>query len=302
MVACSGDLPTATPVDAAADAPPPDDAAALDAADEGRGPGVDAGTLGAACRADADCAAGLSCWSAATQGTFWPQHFPALGMCTAHCSTDSACKALSPSAKCDPSSHACFEGCTFGGALGTFDPAKCHGRAELACNLGNPALCAPSCNADEDCPKGAGCEGLQGTCGVNVGPSNFAAVIGHNADAAAGCGSGFALNVFRPDAGRFIYCTAVCTVGAPRSCGWDGKTLPAPTMCVPVPGHPETSAGDLGECARLCECDADCDGLLSCVPLDPALAAKAGHRGACADAIKFPDAGTLACATDAGPG
>jgi hypothetical protein len=304
--ACSSDSPGAAPLDAAAEAA---DVLAGDAGDVGDAESresaadarpADAGGLGAACTTDLGCATGLSCWTYVSELDFIPPQFPSGGMCTTICGNDSTCAPLAANAQCDPTLKVCVEACVPGGGDGGFDRAKCQGRHDMACNLASPPECAPTCNANEDCPTNSSCAGATGMCRVGAPPTNLSAVIGRAADGGV-CGTAIQLKVFRPTGGGFLfYCSALCTLGAPYGCGWDGGAFPASTYCLPIPGHPDTTTGDLGECARLCDCDTDCVYPLVCAAMSAEDAAKTGHRGACVDKIRDPDASTLACLPDAG--
>jgi hypothetical protein len=87
----------------------------------------------------------------------------------------------------------------------------------------------------------------------------------------ASCGTHLVLSN-RTDTGLELLCSAFCTVGVARSCGWDGVTLPMPTLCQ------GQAVGDQGTCVRLCDCDSDCATSLGCLPLAAASQVATGRR------------------------
>jgi hypothetical protein len=102
--------------------------------------------LGAKCKADADCGGGLSCLTGKSTAEVLGGG-PAGGLCTADCTAnEDACKSLASGALCvDVAIHPgaahkayCVEACEAGppieeGFFGKFDPKKCHGRQDVAC-------------------------------------------------------------------------------------------------------------------------------------------------------------------------
>lgn len=311
LLACSSS--SSNPIGVTADATT-EDAGDEPAPDEDSAPAAEAasdapidtgargtGDLGSTCTRDSQCEQGLGCWTYLTELDYVPPHFPAHGMCTAHCALDRECETFAAGAQCDPTLKVCVEACTPGGSA--VDPGKCHGRIDFACDLQTPNVCAPTCNTHDDCPNNSSCAGVNGMCRVGEPPTDLAAILGRAADG-GNCGSAIQHKLFRPDGGGFLfYCAALCTLNAPRGCGWDGGTFPAATYCLPVPGHVgEAGAGDLGECVRLCDCTSDCTYPLSCLPMGPDFAAKTGHNGSCVDKARVPDASPIDCPADAGPG
>jgi hypothetical protein len=187
----------------------------------------------------------------------------------------------------------CLESCSFGPEVplgGAFDPAKCHGRKQLACSpfFDKPALgactsgncpvgqacgddgqchaltpaCAPLCSHDSDCETGMYCNSKTGLCsaqaavGKNLGETCTLPVDGGTEECKGHC------TEFSDAPGPF--CTEPCVMGADAQCGWAGDTsgTPAPGICIfgygVVADNGGPGNGDLGFCAPLCDCNAQC--------------------------------------------
>lgn len=292
----------------------------------GAGVGGDAAAttpLGRACSTSQDCAAGLTCLGA--DSTELGGAGPAKGLCTADCTADlgksssSICTAIDPAAVCvdlgaPGSPHGvCLEGCSAGpDSLTDFDPGKCHGRHELACepvydsnNVSTgKGYCRPNCNSDADC-GGRTCNPRTGLCddqaaqGLPVGSSCPAPGSDAGADPCRGTCGGV---VHSFGGAPFTYtCSERCTIGAVPSCGWDGSG-PADAYCVFV-YDANAGRGDQGACGQTCDCNSDClDPDLVCLPFNNAtLESQLGHKGYCGDPLGL-DGGTnpgISC-SDAG--
>lgn len=254
------------------------------AADAGARP-----ALGAPCEQDADCGdARLLCLTASS--TELGGRGPAGGLCTAHCKTNSDCSGLDPQASClyfsDPTKSYCFEGCEQSADYQPgFDPKKCHGRPDVACNGAERGLtamtCLPICTGDAQCGTGLSCNGEQGlcqsdaisgdpvgsTCDPTVKPSTCQGYCSQYANGAS-------------------YCTAYCIFGETTGCGFSGSGQPG-AACLSKMRNGGDSVGDLGLCQELCNCDSDCHATgFVCSP--SALAGSMGARGGCVPSDYVP--------------
>ena len=273
--------------------PSPSDASTADTATPDADSSADAGTketLGGACSSDDACADGLICFHDGVADK-WPAH----GLCTAKCTTATDCSRFKAGAACGAFGAPqkwCFEPCTQGppgldsltaGPL----PSKCHGRADVACQLflDGSVACRPSCNDD------SACEG--GFCTPNGGACTKAPVPGWDdvGNVKGSCGSDLVTGT--PPA---QYCTATCVIGVIPTCRWNGPGTKAVAACVHA--LPNAGRGDHAECARLCDTDCDCESPLQCEPFSvAAFKTETGRNGVCSGA----PATHLPCA-DAGDG
>jgi hypothetical protein len=244
--------------------------------------------LGGACVSDADCMSGLTCSNEANLVDFDSPYFPAHGLCTLECASSADCESVGGGACTSRtgSPRYCVPTCmTRGTPTGPLEPGKCLGRPDLACQSGSNQ-CVPNCNDDLDCPEGRTCDPLMGRCSKGTHPA-LIDMIGQT----EGC-KGLVLTD-STDAGTRVVCSAFCTVGVARTCGWDGVTMPQPTLCRGI------AVGDQGTCVRLCDCDSDCATPLSCLPLTRTSQLGTGRAGYC-----FYNNGTstLTCGADSGTG
>ena len=53
------------------------------------------------------------------------------------------------------------------------------------------------------------------------------------------------------------FCSSACRIGTVPQCGWDGQSTDASGLCLLVVDSNASNA-DVGFCAQLCNCDADC--------------------------------------------
>ncbi len=263
------------------------------------------GLLGARCARDLDCSAGLRCARKGADLTVdaarGEDDYPAAGICTLPCTTNDDCLTLAEGAVCHAATpHAsspryCLEPCRAGATTRwpALDPAKCHGRADLACSDATNA-CEPSCGDDANCASGDACEPTRGAC--RSGLAHGAVDVGGGAP----CGSGGAWMMPSMGEAPTLYCTEACTIGALAACGWDGRSSPAPAGCL-LARRTGLGAGDRGDCARLCDRDADCASPSRCLPLSGEEAATYGRAGWCwakgNDAASDPHAVTIGRAT-----
>ncbi|MBK6692888.1 MAG: hypothetical protein IPG50_11905 [Myxococcales bacterium] len=263
-------------------------------------------SLGAACKGDADCNAGLFCYNAESG----IDHWPASGMCAARCTDDKSCTALEPGAKCwslATRDKLCYAGCTLGGPVTgvttALNPSKCGGRSDLGCYKptdNTDPFCAPSCNDDSACAAGEKCDLGRGFCSKTSTANAGDIGLGYKRD--GGTEIACSTTYRRIDApADVLYCSAPCVVGVLPACGWNG-TGKANAGCIFAPTG--GGAGDLGNCAELCDCDSDCRAPLRCREVDPQLANGYGRAGACGGTgplvAACADAGSAADAGDAG--
>jgi hypothetical protein len=230
--------------------------------------------LGKGCVNDANCGttSGLTC----INDPVVPQ-----GLCSSDCETDDDCNALSPGAICDQG--LCLEGCQVGPVTGLTD--KCHAREDFNCRDVNSMVvtttkpctededcdsgsicdqdvclrvvtaCQPACASDDDCASGSFCNIGNGTCQTEPLKGKK---VGEACDAGnqqpRGC-QGFCIG----GGGDVTMCSGLCTFGVRAGCGWDG-TGPADAGCLFVPPYinQDIGAGDVGNCAQLCDCNSDC--------------------------------------------
>ncbi|MEB2314280.1 MAG: hypothetical protein OZ921_11040 [Sorangiineae bacterium] len=256
----------------------------------GAGGGTSTSRLGRACATDAECGAGLTCITAnasSLDGEGAPK-----GYCTASCTSNADCDALSPGAGCvgnaDGLTAYCYQGCAWGPASGAqaLDPNKCFGRQEVSCRgyftnpeagTGTPDvfLCSPTCNFDTDCGSGSFCNGGTGHCAA-AKPAGLAMGAACNPQEAVDPCAGSCIR-FGDDEDKGI-CSGVCTIGTlggPGACGSDPTPNSKQTAgCIFVQRQSEGN-GDLGFCGNFCDCDSECADGLVCDPWDTANATEA---------------------------
>jgi hypothetical protein len=274
------------------EAPEPAEAAMADAASVSTSSGGGAGAggprvnFGRACERAEDCGVGLLCLTADSRALI--KGGPPRGLCTASCDQDpQACAEYADGARCVQFGMRayCVEACEYGSPLmHAFDREKCHGRTEFACK---PTLvdtqvaceedadcgsgercdgtchaelptCMPQCNSGADCDSDSFCDPETGEC-VRDLPRGLA--LGEPCDAEAepdACRGSCGL-LQRAGGDR---CDETCTIGAFPACGQDQD--PTNFGCaIPIVG--EAAFGDMGYCAPLCDCTADCPSGLQCV-------------------------------------
>jgi hypothetical protein len=208
--------------------------------------------LGQACVNDNACAdtntPGLTCIT--SKDTVLGDGAPPKGLCTAECASDEDCDAFGTGALCFPfdetaSTGYCVEGCSFG------DPglgAKCHDRAEFACNPALLGATQSSCSDSEDCSEGEVC--ANGVCNV-VFPACLPACRGDiDCDDDMYCDQSFL--------------SGVCVTKKPT-----GKALGEPCT-VPGPNDPaepdeclgfcqaDSATGNQGHCSATCSLGNEC--------------------------------------------
>jgi len=206
----------------------------LDAATADRGtPRPDgAVTLAAACKADADCSAGLFCKKTLPRG-----------MCTRACASDAACGAGSLFACQD---GLCRSRCNIRLMV---DPC----RVDYACQRrGTRAVCMPRCQK-VPCGSGLQCDATSGLC-INPKGGRVGARCGLGVGDCSGTPNGIC---FAPSPGAKAFCTVACAPFA-RPCPFTlkgagclaGSASGAYCMFTCDPKHPVCPHKDL-KCIRV---------------------------------------------------
>jgi len=274
--------------------------------------------MGESCAIDADCGDdGLRCLGA-NEDYDEGSGAPANGICTAACTTDSACRIFDQAAICatldeaplmgglaeEPALRFCMLGCSLGAPSGN---SKCHGRLDLACRPFAPpdseecskkapcregtfcyrgqcraAACGPRCNSDLECAAGRHCDPLWGLCTTEVPeytPIGAECMTEGSDDSV--CGYGVCL-----------YVTAEQIIeGEPRQVRVKEMCTQPCTLgtvcgegtgaCV-SPRLPDYGPGDVGYCLQKCDCDADClNSGDRCRALTPDNVERYGSPGVC---------------------
>lgn len=243
--------------------------------------GPRSGRLGAMCNGEAGCRPGLTCLpstsvAASGQG-------PANGICTADCRSDeSVCAQFDPKSVCQrvdvadrDSAAYCFAGCSLGEP--GFGADKCRGRSDLACSEtaagSGEGYCRPSCQNDAHCGSRF-CNLSTGLCG-DARPSGDpvgAACAAEQPNCAGAC---------LPHGG-YAECSGACTLGA-VGCGESREEGPPYDVYCLLEPSTASALGDLGYCAKLCDCDAQCGRADAvCQPLAAQLRSETGRKGSCA--------------------
>lgn len=234
--------------------------------------GTTANRLGQECLSDDDCGTTTACLP--------PSSGVPHGLCTRDCTTDADCPS---NGVCLTDFGICLEGCSPGASGIT---AKCHGRANMACQTlaraqGTPCddntdcgtgeicdsagecrelidVCWASCGGDFHCEEGSACDFALGLClPEDEVPEGDPIGSECDPDAAQNSCDGFCLSYIDENQEPILStCTAGCTFGYLEGCGWDA-TGPAPAACL-LPNDDNGGLGDTGICTQLCDCNADC--------------------------------------------
>jgi hypothetical protein len=240
------------------------------------------GLLGAACATRDDCLLSLDCVT--RDSKLVRGEGPSAGMCLARCLVDhNFCTAVDATAKCIVFDDAgtpmtsddlayCLPGCKLGNQPSEAD--KCRGRVDLACNedpVGAGAgYCRPACRSDIDCAPRV-CDLKTGLCG-DAAPSGDpigAACDPNDSRCAGGC---------VPQGRSYAECGGVCSYDT-EGCGQKGDP-PLDYWCS-IAAAKGSGPGDLGYCAKLCDCDGDCQRADAVCEPRSDLMAKAGRHGVC---------------------
>jgi hypothetical protein len=243
--------------------------------------------LGATCSDDGDCRAGSACLTGASTGI--DGEGPSAGLCVVDCArNDSVCEDIDAATTCvvldnrgttDPLDDAafCLPSCTLGDPAPSDD--KCRGRIDLVCAEDTAetgiGFCRPACRSDVDC-DGRRCNLRTGLCADALPEGD---PIGSPCDPAASQCAGGCFE----HGGSFAECTGVCRLGTP-GCGQgpaDGP--PYDFYCYLDPSN-EGGEGDLGYCARVCDCDDECGRADAVCEPRSTLPEGTGRQGVCASA------------------
>jgi len=244
------------------------------------------GLLGAVCATDDDCRRGLTCVTADSK-TFRGEG-PVAGMCLTRCLVaHNTCSGVDATAKCivvddantpdtsDDTAY-CMPGCKLGTQPASAD--KCRGRSDLVCTEyptgANAGYCRPACGRDLDCAPRV-CDVGTGLCADSApsGDPIGASCDQNNSACAGGCiAAGPA----------FSECSGVCSYDT-QGCGQNGD-LPLDYFCS-ITASTGTGPGDLGYCAKLCDCDGDCKRSDAVCEPHHDLIARAGRQGLCSSRL-----------------
>jgi hypothetical protein len=244
------------------------------------------GLIGASCTSSADCREGLDCLTSASR--LIRGEGPSAGICLARCVPEhdfcqeldarSKCIVLydsdTPSEKLDDVAY-CLPGCVLGSQPNEED--KCRGRLDLVCAEApagsGTGYCRPSCRGDLDCGSRF-CNLATGLCADRAATGDEIGAECEPDATAATCAGGCIEH-----GPSYAECSGVCSYGTP-GCGQAGDDAPFDSYCYLDPTG-ASGAGDLGYCAKACDCDEDCErDDAVCEPL-PELEAKTGRAGIC---------------------
>jgi hypothetical protein len=248
--------------------------------------GPNSGLIGAACNQDDECRRGLECIQ--SKATMIAGEGPSGGMCLARCLMEhDFCQGLDALSKCvvvddlgTPADRLddiafCMPGCSLGTQANELD--KCRGRSDLACVAttkgSNTGYCRPVCRSDIDCGNRF-CDLSTGLCGNDESKGDpIGASCESEANASTCTGACLSLN------DDYSECSGVCRFGSP-GCGQENTDSQLDYYCLR-----ESAAGvgdgDLGYCAKLCDCDDECDRVDAVCEPNSSLESLAGRSGVC---------------------
>jgi hypothetical protein len=248
------------------------------------------GQLGATCAFVADCAKGLACIPAESG-------VPG-GLCTMPCERDEDCPGAPLAARCLelglPGLRHCVERCTTSSRFEEgLDPAKCHGRADMACVVTGcvegicDEWCSPFCSTDEQCPPDLHCNQDKFLCqSERVGGDPAGAVCNPFEDTCTGL-CAFNDTVISLTGVVVGFCQEVCVIGSPWSCV-DHTAQGLEQACLRYLAPQGAGQGDLAGCAGLCTCSSQCGEGFTCEPWD--FEDERGVTGVCAPGLPLPGA------------
>jgi hypothetical protein len=262
---------------------------------QGGGGGAVAGganKFGLPCASAADCGAGLTCLL--SSGSEFDGGGVSNGLCTLDCSADltaavsatSVCQDADPNAIClqvsDTKAY-CVESCM----VGASQVAKCHGRHDMACadpeSVG-VGYCKPTCRGDFDC-QGRVCDLSDGVCQSAIDPARKLPDGSKcNPDAMPDICHGACVGIVEDNgATSGGFCSGFCKLGE-AGCGTGPTASAKPDAYCLFGTDPNADLDDLGFCAELCDCNADCKNPDFVCTMVPGLSMQAGRAGACGPA------------------
>jgi hypothetical protein len=246
--------------------------------------GPNSGLTGAACESDANCREGLTCVTKDQELVLGEG--PSAGICLAPCipGHDILCTGVEAKAKCvvlddkgtattsDDTAY-CMLGCNIGD---TKDPDKCRSRDDMVCFEEVPGsgigYCRPACRKDSDCSPRY-CDLGTGLCsGASRTGDSIGSLCDPTTDTCAGACHTYS--------GAYTECTGLCSYGEPGACGQTRTDPPYDYYCYAEDAL-GSGAGDLGYCARVCNCDSECGRVDNVCEPHPELVAKTGRQGVC---------------------
>jgi len=231
--------------------------------------------VGRACTTDAQCGAGLTCFT--SNGNDFLGGGAPNGYCTINCNEDAECSAIDRASQCvatvEGSPGLCLRTCrsltqtatTTDTRAAALQENKCLGRIDLVCQseafLGladytstrQPGWCYPQCGSDEDCP-GRSCDLARGVC---VDTPTTGLEIGARCESNAECAGRLCVSL----GGGETFCSAPCVYGQPIGCGFGLNATRRGAGCIlpQVQGFlGSEGAGDVGLCGELCGDNAEC--------------------------------------------
>jgi hypothetical protein len=216
---------------------------------------------------------------------------PSAGLCVASCATDaSVCATIEAGSQCvtlddngtpsDTSDDAafCLQGCTLG------DPApnddKCRGRVDSVCSetvtASGIGYCRPACRSDVDCSP-RHCDLRTGLCSDSVmtGDPIGSACNPDSSTCAGGC---------IPHGSTYAECSGVCSFMTPGCGQTESSGPPYDYFCFLDPAG-TSGLGDLGYCAKVCDCDGQCGRSDAVCEPRPSIATQTGRQGVCGSAV-----------------
>jgi hypothetical protein len=246
--------------------------------------GAKSGLIGAACEAGDNCRKGLECVPSSAQ--FMNSEGPSGGLCLARCVPGhDFCNTLDSRAKCkvlddrgtpttDDDIAYCFPGCKLG--IDKEDPDKCRSRRDVVCTEmptgSGEGICIPVCRGDVDCsPR---------FCDIGTGLCADAAPTGSIIGAACDPQNPTCAGQCIPYLASYAECSGLCSYGEPGACGQTRTDPPYDFFCYSDAAL-GSGPGDLGYCARACDCDTLCDRPDAVCEPTPDVAGKTGRAGIC---------------------
>ena len=217
------------------------------------------GTVGGSCKADADCAAGLSCAKSSANDPVLGGG-PAGGYCTKACQADTDCPTADTLCLLieDGQPGRCVLDCSRGPALDSdaellspLDPSKCLGREDLRCEkVRGMEACVPSCGSASQCSGKRSCDPRAGVCvdAPSTG-SPLGAACSPDDDPTSCAGTCVAF-----DSGESM-CSSECVIGGAVEGSLDCGGIEA-GFCAFRRGS--AGLGDAGYCTPSCDTHADC--------------------------------------------